>query len=51
MGMKTVAEFVETEEVAQVLKGIGIDYAQGYASGRPIPLQNYIDQYSSASSK
>ena len=35
MGMRTVAEFVENHQIATVLRGIGIDYLQGYAFGRP----------------
>jgi diguanylate cyclase (GGDEF)-like protein len=35
MGMRTVAEFVETHDIATVLRGIDIDYLQGYAFGRP----------------
>ena len=35
MGMRTVAEFVESHAIAVVLRGIGIDYLQGYAFGRP----------------
>jgi EAL domain-containing protein (putative c-di-GMP-specific phosphodiesterase class I) len=35
MGVKTVAEWVENEETAEVLRSIGIDYAQGYFFGRP----------------
>jgi EAL domain-containing protein (putative c-di-GMP-specific phosphodiesterase class I) len=35
MGVKTVAEWVENEETAAVLREIGIDYAQGYYFGRP----------------
>jgi diguanylate cyclase (GGDEF)-like protein len=35
MGMRTVAEFVETQQIATVLRGIDIDYLQGYAFGRP----------------
>ncbi|MBI4745410.1 MAG: EAL domain-containing protein [Deltaproteobacteria bacterium] len=37
MGIKTVAEFVENEEIIKVLKKIGVDYAQGYAIGKPAP--------------
>ena len=32
---KTVAEFVENEEIFEMVKDIGIDYAQGYYFGRP----------------
>ncbi len=33
--IKTVAEFVETEEVLRIASDFGIDYAQGYHVGRP----------------
>jgi len=33
----TVAEFVEDETTAQILRDIGIDWAQGYYYGRPQP--------------
>lgn len=38
MGIKTIAEFVETQAVAEVLRNLGVDYAQGYYVGRPEPL-------------
>lgn len=37
MGIKTIAEFTESEETINILKGYGIDYAQGYAVGKPMP--------------
>lgn len=43
MGKKTVAEFVESDAVLQKLKGIGVDYAQGFVLGEPMPLQRYLD--------
>ncbi|MGI2022902.1 putative bifunctional diguanylate cyclase/phosphodiesterase [Shewanella glacialipiscicola] len=45
MGIETVAEFVETQEIIDKLNTIGINYAQGYAIGRPQPLANYREQY------
>jgi diguanylate cyclase (GGDEF)-like protein/PAS domain S-box-containing protein len=39
MGIQTVAEYVEDNEILMELKGIGIDYAQGYGIARPAPLQ------------
>lgn len=45
MGIETVAEFVENQEIIDKLYNIGINYAQGYAIGRPQPLANYRDQY------
>ena len=38
LGKKTVAEFVESREIAESLKRMGVDYAQGYAIARPRPL-------------
>lgn len=35
MGKRTIAEFVETEQIEVELKEIGVDYAQGYLIGRP----------------
>lgn len=35
MGLQTVAEFVECEEVLEMLVTLGIEYAQGYLLGRP----------------
>jgi EAL domain-containing protein (putative c-di-GMP-specific phosphodiesterase class I) len=37
LGKETVAEFVETADVLQVLKKLGVDYVQGYLVGRPQP--------------
>ncbi len=39
MGLKTVAEFVETESILSCLQEIGIDYVQGYYIDRPKPLE------------
>ncbi|CAG1020644.1 Cyclic di-GMP phosphodiesterase PdeB [Patescibacteria group bacterium] len=38
MGKKTIAEFVENERIFGLLNGLGVDYAQGYIMGKPIPL-------------
>jgi len=38
LGLKTIAEFVETEATLQRLRDIGVDFAQGYAIHRPEPL-------------
>jgi len=38
MGIRTIAEFVEQPETLHVLAALGVDYAQGWAVGRPEPL-------------
>lgn len=38
LGLKTIAEFVETEELVDVLEDMGIDYIQGYAIDTPSPV-------------
>lgn len=38
MGMKTIAEFVENDQILKILAEIGIDYAQGYGIGKPIEI-------------
>jgi predicted signal transduction protein with EAL and GGDEF domain len=37
-GKQTIAEFAESDTILQILRDIGIDYAQGYIIGRPQPL-------------
>jgi diguanylate cyclase (GGDEF)-like protein/PAS domain S-box-containing protein len=38
MGLKTVAEFAESEGIVCALKKIGVDFVQGYAVSIPAPL-------------
>ena len=38
--MKTVAEFVSTEEILNKVKEIGIDYSQGYTIDKPFPIMH-----------
>lgn len=38
MGKKTIAEFVENQEILAQLDLLGVDYAQGYGIAKPVPL-------------
>ena len=37
VGFKTVAEFVHSKEIYEIVKEMGVDYAQGYYFGEPRP--------------
>lgn len=37
IGIATIAEFVENEKIVDILKELGVDYAQGYYIGKPGP--------------
>ncbi|WP_279174386.1 EAL domain-containing protein [Campylobacter lanienae] len=41
-GYETVAEFVSTPQILEIVKNLGIDYAQGYLLARPV-LPNNIE--------
>jgi diguanylate cyclase (GGDEF)-like protein/PAS domain S-box-containing protein len=42
MKMKTIAEYVENEDICNSLKEIGVDYGQGYYFGRSEKLEEVI---------
>lgn len=42
MGLKTIAEFVETDAIIDALRSLGVDYAQGYAIARPASLDEAV---------
>jgi len=39
MDIKTIAEFVEDEETLQAVREIGVDYVQGFAVAKPMPIE------------
>jgi len=39
MGIGTIAECAESEEVVEMLRELGVDYAQGFAMGPPVPIE------------
>lgn len=46
MNKKVVAEYVESDEILDLLREVGVDYAQGYLIGRP----DFIDHLASPES-
>ncbi|WAC46094.1 EAL domain-containing protein [Pseudomonas sp. SL4(2022)] len=43
LGLRTVAEFVETQASLDCVHRLGLDYAQGYVIGHPQPLSKLSD--------
>ena len=44
MGLETIAEFVENQQVLDKLREIGVDYVQGYYIGKPRPLESLLEK-------
>ncbi|MER7279234.1 EAL domain-containing protein [Dactylosporangium sp. NPDC000244] len=42
MGLRTIAEFVEDTTVLDALRAIGVDYAQGFGTGIPVPFDDWL---------
>lgn len=51
MGKRTIAEFVETDDLRQRLAEIGVDYVQGHVLGKPQPLDSLISGSAQAVSR
>jgi diguanylate cyclase (GGDEF)-like protein/PAS domain S-box-containing protein len=51
MGMRTIAEFVENRESFDLLREMGIDYAQGYWIERPKPAAEVFGQEADAGAR
>jgi len=43
MGIKTIAEFVESADIIQRLQTLGVDYMQGREIGEPLPLDDLLN--------
>jgi EAL domain-containing protein (putative c-di-GMP-specific phosphodiesterase class I)/GGDEF domain-containing protein len=43
-GLETVAEFVETGEIAKTLMDMGVDYLQGYYLGKPENHRSWLNE-------
>jgi diguanylate cyclase (GGDEF)-like protein len=44
MGIATCAEYVETDELLRRVATLGVDYGQGFAIRRPVPLAEILDE-------
>jgi EAL domain-containing protein (putative c-di-GMP-specific phosphodiesterase class I) len=43
MGLRTVAECVESDQIRDITRNLGVEYGQGFSIGRPTPLEGVID--------
>jgi EAL domain-containing protein (putative c-di-GMP-specific phosphodiesterase class I) len=44
MGKQTIAEFVGDEETEQLLRQLGVDFAQGFSIAHPMPMLPMLSQ-------
>jgi diguanylate cyclase (GGDEF)-like protein/PAS domain S-box-containing protein len=44
IGLRTIAEFVDSEPLIAKLKTMGVNYAQGYLMHRPVPIDELFEQ-------
>jgi diguanylate cyclase (GGDEF)-like protein/PAS domain S-box-containing protein len=44
LGKKTIAEYVGDDETVELLRELGVDYAQGFHIGRPAPLEIALER-------
>jgi EAL domain-containing protein (putative c-di-GMP-specific phosphodiesterase class I) len=44
MGIATVAEYVETDEIRTRVAALGVDFGQGFAIARPEPLEGLLEE-------
>ena len=49
MQLKTVAEYVESDATRELVRKLGVDFAQGHAVGRPIPFADALNSLTSES--
>ena len=42
LNVQTIAEFVATEDILEMVKSLGVDYAQGFYLGKPLPIEEHL---------
>ncbi len=50
-GKRVIAEYVETQEILEILQDLGVDCAQGYLFGKPAPLDDFYPAIRSHSAR
>jgi EAL domain-containing protein (putative c-di-GMP-specific phosphodiesterase class I) len=44
MKLETVAEYVESKKIKSLIEKLGVDFAQGHAIGKPVPLDSVLKE-------
>ena len=47
MKLETVAEYVESKKIMALVRKLGVDFAQGHAIGKPVPLNVVLKELTS----
>ncbi len=42
LNVETIAEFVSSEDILEMVKSLGVDYAQGFHLGKPLPIEDHL---------
>lgn len=42
LNIETIAEFVSSEDILEMVKSLGVDYAQGFHLGKPLPIEDHL---------
>ena len=44
LNIETIAEFVSSQEILDVVKELKVDYAQGYHLGKPEDIKKHLEK-------
>jgi EAL domain-containing protein (putative c-di-GMP-specific phosphodiesterase class I) len=44
MGMETIAEYVETDDLRVRMGDLGVDYGQGFAMGKSMHMESLLEE-------
>ncbi|WP_304544313.1 bifunctional diguanylate cyclase/phosphodiesterase [Sulfurimonas microaerophilic] len=42
LNVETIAEFVSSEDILDMVKSLGVDYVQGFHMGKPLPIEDQL---------
>ncbi len=48
MNLNIIAEFVENDQIVEILRDMGVDYGQGYQIAKPRPIEEIISNHKDA---